>query len=1008
MSVNDIKANIEKLEKSINSPTTPESFLPKLKGKKMELEAELKKLESAEKKEDNLEKILENTDKILKSKTASKTVKNTAKKKAQTAKKEIAKVKQVKETVAKKASTTKVNVKELLAGLSKDQKAFNRGRSKDEIQTDARVKALPAGKRISADGNVYYENRPNRSDVSTKRKPYLEDGGEVDLTGDVYKVLYTKKDGDETVYWEEIYAESEKDAEDIFNKKHEGKNRTIENISNRFAKGGKLSNKGAYLNEPQGGKYTRYEDSKESNRAKPAGWRYTNAGAKRLKLSNPNTYVTKAHLEKYRGKYFTDSKGVKHRYVYIERRADKSDIKRGFPFLEKGGELEIEKHNEKEDKVTRYAVKHNGKTQGYINYDIEEGVYQATDNSKNSGVRFALKEFDSLDEAKEYIDSKLPKKVYMEYAKGGSIPNNYEGKTAEQVWDEWSVEQREHFLQDHNNQLSQQHRIKKEKLEEVKEYKFNELGMMPISWLEKHISQGQYEHGGEIDNMDIAENSALKVYVKPTKKEGIALFKQGEAVCVCHDDDTHEWHDEKDLLKMEDGEILSEIAEDKLEGTNINIFGYQTQNFDVSEHAAQYFNEGIAKIEELGSESAKESLSKAAEQLDIILSKVKEKEEDELVLKSSTRVILNAIQLFAYNNYKCGLVIPIELLTNICSEILELDVDSEMVFEKGGTVENDYNKIIFLYDVDEDEKGEKMRLVAQGVYSKERLEKFSKRAKDKTFEYTDKGEYLHRQEVYIAPKNARTPYDNKYKISFEKGGEIYSKGGSISDKFEVGTPAVYHSLDYRDNPKEESGEIIIRDGVKGILLYPNKNYGGSNRNFIVPNWYNLETFYESNERQEKNIPFVIKNNKMYGKGGELKEYNAYGNSFLVAENGVVKKVKDYYKNNIIKEVDIKGKKYKFNSTYNTYNDSENKTLLLSDLGSDIDLPFEEGGEMKWGGRTTFNEKVSAITDSLDGNKVKPKYQKQYGKTYDRKEARAAAQKIVGKLMSNENKKKTTK
>lgn len=179
MSINDIKANIEKLDKSINSPTTPENFLPKLKGKKIELEAELKKLESAEKKEDSLEKILENTDKILKSKTASKTVKNTAKKKVETVKKEIAKVKQVKAIVAKKASNAKINVKDLIAGLSKDQKSFNRGRSKDEIQTDSRVKALPAGKRISADGNVYYENRPNRSDVSTKRKPYLEKGGNI-------------------------------------------------------------------------------------------------------------------------------------------------------------------------------------------------------------------------------------------------------------------------------------------------------------------------------------------------------------------------------------------------------------------------------------------------------------------------------------------------------------------------------------------------------------------------------------------------------------------------------------------------------------------------------------------------------------------------------------------------------------------------------------------------------------------------------------------------------------
>lgn len=801
MSVNDIKANIEKLEKSINSPTTPESFLPKLKGKKMELEAELKRLESAEKKEDNLEKILENTDKILKSKTASKTVKNTAKKKAQTAKKEIAKVKQVKETVAKKASTTKVNVKELLAGLSKDQKAFNRGRSKDEIQTDAKVKALTAGKRVSADGNVYYENRPNRSDVSTKRKPYLEDGGAIDyeIVEDFY--IVSNEDGS--------YDVLKREGQKI--KTFDTKVEAIEWANNQYAKGGKLSNKGAYLNEPQGGKYTRYEDSKESNRAKPAGWRYTNAGAKRLKLSSPNTYVTKAHLEKYRGKYFTDSKGVKHRYVYIERRADKSDIKRGFPYLERGGKLE--NYSTDTFKTEIEAEKNRIKIVDYFG-----------DRVVNSIVKFG-KDDKGVEGYQVFYDLK------KEYAKGGSIPNNYERKTAEQVWNEWSEKQKQHFLADHADVIGDSDLGKWSSGKN----NFENLSHLAQVQLSLHISQGQYEHGGEIDNMDIAENSALKVYVKPTKKEGIALFKQGEAVCVCHDDDTYEWHDEKDLLKMEDGEILSEIAEDKLEGTNINIFGYQTQNFDVSEHAAQYFNEGIAKIEELGSESAKESLYKAAEQLDIILSKVKEKEEDEFVLKSSTKVILNAIQLFAYNNYKCGLVIPIELLTNICSEILELNVDSEMVFEQGG--------------------------------------------------------------------------------------EMYAKGGKLRSRKEYAQ--------------------LVRDKYALVEKMTDQE--------VVDKW---NEWYK-----ERDIE--------YGQIGLSK----------------AKEFREPLANKLIEQELTE-------EEYNAY--------------------YQEGGEMKWGGRTTFNEKVSAITDSLDGNKVKPKYQKQYGKTYDRKEARAAAQKIVGKLMSNENKKKTTK
>jgi hypothetical protein len=57
------------------------------------------------------------------------------------------------------------------------------------------------------------------------------------------------------------------------------------------------------------------------------------------------------------------------------------------------------------------------------------------------------------------IDVKQPAKRYpkLEHggymAKGGSIPNNYDGKTPKQIWEEWSIEQKEHFLHDHNQKI---------------------------------------------------------------------------------------------------------------------------------------------------------------------------------------------------------------------------------------------------------------------------------------------------------------------------------------------------------------------------------------------------------------------------------------------------------------------------------------------------------------------------------------------------------------------------
>jgi hypothetical protein len=57
--------------------------------------------------------------------------------------------------------------------------------------------------------------------------------------------------------------------------------------------------------------------------------------------------------------------------------------------------------------------------------------------------------------------------------------------------------------------------------------------------------------------------------------------------------------------------------------------------------------------------------------------------------------------------------------------------------------------------------------------------------------------------------------------------------------------------------------------------------------------------------------------------------------------------------------------------------------------------FKKGGEIKK--KATFNDKVDAISKSLEGKKVKSKYKGKYGATYDRKEAKEAAKNIVGKI-----------
>lgn len=141
-------------------------------------------------------------------------------------------------------------------------------------------------------------------------------------------------------------------------------------LLNRYSGKGKLNNRGAYQNKPQNPNLSLELDGSKSNRAKPSGWRYTNAGAKRLKLAEgaEQGYVLKDHIRKYNGKYFTDSNGVKHRYIYIERREDKSDIKRNKPYLELGGEIEIE------DGLRNHILNH--LSSGYVGSRLDELGYQ--------------------------------------------------------------------------------------------------------------------------------------------------------------------------------------------------------------------------------------------------------------------------------------------------------------------------------------------------------------------------------------------------------------------------------------------------------------------------------------------------------------------------------------------------------------------------------------------------------------------------------------------------------
>jgi hypothetical protein len=186
-----IRVEIQKLELEIKTDDTITATEVKEEVKEIEKKVE-KALEVAEKKEEQAEA------KAPAKTRAKRTPKSETKKPKSNKKsvfsvaKEIRKVgeswddaklrarKMMKSEITEIKKKTRTETSKLLASIRRKKELKNL--SGTNIKRDMNRTALPKGKRISKDGNVYYENRDNRTDTlapSYKDKIYLADGGGV-------------------------------------------------------------------------------------------------------------------------------------------------------------------------------------------------------------------------------------------------------------------------------------------------------------------------------------------------------------------------------------------------------------------------------------------------------------------------------------------------------------------------------------------------------------------------------------------------------------------------------------------------------------------------------------------------------------------------------------------------------------------------------------------------------------------------------------------------------------
>jgi len=276
-----------------------------------------------------------------------------------------------------------------------------------------------------------------------------------------------------------------------------------------YAKGGKTKQ-----TAPQSDVYNEFRDL--TKKAKPVGWRYTNKGAKALKVKNPFARPSKAHIDKY---------GNSERgYLDFETRADKTDEKPNERFA-KGGQTPPQGENysrsrDKEKSATRVGWRYSqglAKRLGIKNPQTKTPTQEHIDKYQDAKKNSVYWE-GRADKSDMNPKSKFEEGGENEYEAGGKITNQYKQfhgvnfNRERQIWNAWTPAQRLHFLLDHADELGKKNfDIEPKEFEKISRVKYDNLESLEDrddmmggeyfvavnSSLSRHIKRGQYAKGGQ-------------------------------------------------------------------------------------------------------------------------------------------------------------------------------------------------------------------------------------------------------------------------------------------------------------------------------------------------------------------------------------------------------------------------------------------------------------------------------------------------------------------------------
>ena len=281
------------------------------------------------------------------------------------------------------------------------------------------------------------------------------------------------------------------------------------------------------------------------------------------------------------------------------------------------------------------------------------------------------------------------------------------------------------------------------------------------------------------------------------------------------------------------------------------------------------------------------------------------------------------------------------------------------------------------------------------------------------------------RDLYFSPKPAKEVWEGLMKGKRFAHGGYMAKGGKI-----VGYEVEYEKLvggererDIKSFKTKEEAEEFAKENFGYVENVYDGQYeyakGGEITPYIV--WVSKdgekrELFGEYKSKRAADMQM----NKLWPKG----EYKQMGNKpksmyekegfyadgGMMAKGGEIYSSDNLYHLQVLKDgEEVDKNKFRARSLKEAKEISEDEYEGYYENKYGKNLTFIVSEAMAMGGKVKFEDKVKAVKESLlKRKKVSPKVQKDYGKTYNRKEALEAAKRIVGAQTAKYELKKNSK